>query len=103
MKHLKFLTLLFLGLTLDICAQNSSTKGEIILYEPGFPFIFELNQGESQVITRSYQGKTIKRTISLESIKPFTETNLWFNDGVTANYYQVNVGLNVSGKKAILH
>ncbi len=104
MKQLKLLTLLFFCVIWGITAQNKSDEGIIILDQPGFPFIFELNQGESQTITRTYRGQTIKRKITLVSVKPLTETNLWFNDGLTnKDYFQVNVGLNVSGTNVVVH
>ena len=76
----------------------------IILDQPGFPFIFELNQGESQNIIRSYNGKTIERTLKVNSIKTFMETNNWFNDSLgKKNYYQADVELDVSGQIVTLH
>ena len=46
---------------------------------PGYPFVFELNVGESQAVTRSYHGRTLHRSIKLISVKHFTEPNLWFS------------------------
>ncbi len=104
MKQLNFLTIFLFAVIWSLSAQNKTMEEVIVLDQPGFPFIFELNQGESLAISRSYQGKTIKRTITLESVKAFTESNLWFDDGVTdKDYYQADFGLNVSGTRVVLH
>lgn len=76
----------------------------IILDQPGYPFIFELDPGESQNVIRNYNGKTIKNTIKLISFKPFMETNYWFNDSLgKKNYYQTDVELDISGQVVTLH
>jgi hypothetical protein len=102
MEKLLLLIILFFCLLTGISSKNN--KGTVILDHPGFPYIFELNQGESQTIIRSYGGKSVKKTITLKSIKTFMEPNLWFTDENTPmNYYQADVTLNVSDKEVILH
>jgi murein DD-endopeptidase MepM/ murein hydrolase activator NlpD len=104
MNQLRIFILLVFCTVSGIAAQNPPAESVIVLDQPGFPFIFELNQGESQTISRTYQGKTLKRTVTLESIKPITETNLWFDDGTTGkDYFQVDLGVKVSGTKATIH
>jgi murein DD-endopeptidase MepM/ murein hydrolase activator NlpD len=85
------------------CTRRLPNEG-IILDQPGFPFIFELNQGESQKIIRSYNGKKIERTVKVNSIRTFMETNNWFSDSLgKKNYYQADVELDVSGQIVTLH
>lgn len=104
MKHLKLLILSLFGIFYGLSAQVRSSKELIILDQPGYPFIFELNQGESQTVLRSYKGKTTRRIIKLVSFKPYMETNYWFPDSLgKKNYYQAEVNLDVSGRKVTLY
>ncbi len=104
MKQFNILILFLFAVNWSLSAQDKTKEEVIVLDRPGFPFIFELNRGESQTLSRSYNGKTIKRTITLKSVKCFTESNLWFDDGVTdKDYYQADIGLKVSGTSAVLH
>lgn len=104
MKHLKILILFFLALFSGISCKEQPSEGLIILDQPGYPFIFEMNPGESQKIVRSYKGIDVERTVKVNSIKSFMETNYWFNDSLgKKNYYQADVELDVSGKVVTLH
>lgn len=76
----------------------------ILLDEPGFPFMFELNQGENQVVTRSYQGKTIKKEIKLIAYKAYSEPNYWFSEPLEpVDYYQFQVDIEVDGRPLKLY
>ena len=104
MKHLKTLIACLFSILCLLNATGQLRQETVILDEPGFPFIFELNPGESQSITRSYKGKTLKRVITLNSVKTLLEPNYWFNDSlIIQNYYQADVELNISGKQVTLH
>ena len=104
MKNLKLLILTIFGAILVLSAQKKPSADGIILDQPGFPFIFELNQGESQKIIRSYNGKKIERNVKVNSIRTFMETNNWFSDSLgKKNYYQADVELDVSGQIVTLH
>jgi murein DD-endopeptidase MepM/ murein hydrolase activator NlpD len=79
-------------------------KEVTLLDQPGFPFMFELNPGESQVVTRSYQGKTIRKKIKLIAVHAFSEPNYWFPDTMEQmDYYQFIVDLEIAGKPVSLY
>jgi len=79
-------------------------KEVILIDEPGFPFMFELNPNENLVVTRSYQGKTIKKKIKLIAIHTFSEPNYWFPDTMDQiDYYQFLVDLEVDDKPISLY
>ncbi len=104
MKKIKILVL-FLGVIFrGLPAQNQASDGIIILDRSEFPFIFELNTGESQMIRRSYQGKAIERVIKLLGFEAFSEPNYWFTDPLSQlDYYQFRVDLEVSGERVSLY
>ena len=62
MKYSKSLILPFIILLIIISCNIRPSEEVIILDQPGYPFIFELNPGEIQNVIRNYNGKTIKRT-----------------------------------------
>lgn len=104
MKYSKSLILTSISFLMAISCNVRPSDEVIILDQPGYPFIFELDPGESQNVIRSYNGKTIKSYIKLNSSKSFMETNYWFNDSLgKQNYYQTNVELDISGQVVILH
>lgn len=90
-----------------ICLKVASQHQEkvIILDKPGFPLTFELNTGESQIITRSYKGREIKKEIGLISVQAFSELNHWFPDTIEQfDYYQFQINLEIESKfLSILH
>lgn len=104
MKNIKRTILIVIITSIGFSARNQPLEGLVILDRPGFPFIFELNQGESQVVKRSYQGKTVERTIKLMGFEAFSETNYWFSDPLPPlDYYQFKIDLEVSGEQATLY
>lgn len=71
---------------------------------PGYPYVFELNQGDSAVINRDYLGQSIQRTITLDSVHLFFENNPWFPDSLgRKNIYKAAVMVRVSGKPVTLY
>ena len=79
-------------------------KEVILLDKPGFPFMFELNPGESQVFIHSYQGRTINKKIKLTAVHDFSEPNYWFPETMEQiDYYQFLVDLEVDGKPISLY
>jgi hypothetical protein len=105
MKKIQLL-ILFVGVIFrGLQGQNQPSEGAIILDRPGFPFIFELNTGESCLINRSYNGTTVGRRIKLLGFQAYSEPNYWFTDPVPpSDYYQFRVDLDVSGEKiSIFH
>lgn len=98
--------MMLLGMLYFICvcevkAQNSHAR--IVMDIPGYPHIFELNEGESHSIKRSYLNKTLARTIKVISIKHFTEPNFWFSgDLLPKNYSKAEILLDISGKRVTL-
>ena len=103
MRYFKILsTVLFLiSCCRDVTVQ--SQQSSVILNEPGFPYIFELDPGESHVVTRSYKGKSIEKEIKLTSVEAFTEPNYWFTGPLPpSNYYQFLVELEIGGEPATL-
>ncbi|GEM_PF-860891 len=106
-KKIQFCISFFVILTVCYSALSSQeliNKGSIILNEKGYPFIFELNPGESQTVTRTWKEKTITREIKLISVKLFREPNLWFDNSIsTFNYYAADVLVEISGKPATIH
>ncbi|MCK4699238.1 MAG: hypothetical protein KAT38_02850, partial [Bacteroidales bacterium] len=103
MKHSKILITCLFSILCFLDTTGQPRQETFILDEPGFPFIFELNSGESQLITRSYKGKTIEKIIKLDSIRLFTEPNYWFRKPLLQqNYYKARVDLEISGKAVVL-
>lgn len=76
----------------------NADEGKIILNQPQFPFIFELNTGESLTIDRTYKKTTLQRTIKLISFTPLYEPNYWFKDTHPVNFYKFIVKIEVDGK-----
>lgn len=93
----------FLVLCLLSPAVAQTRQGRVVMNMPGYPFVFELNVGESQAVTRSYHGRTLHRSIKLISVKHFTEPNLWFaGKFAPENYCRAEVTLDVSGTTVTL-
>lgn len=75
-----------------------SEKASIIMNIPGYPLVFELNNGDSIIIDRTYNNKNITRTIYLKSYRLFKEYNSWFPDSLgKSNFYKAEVDIIVSG------
>ena len=90
---LSIIAVIYLGPFEAINAKD----GKIILNQPQFPFIFELNIGEKQTIDRTYKNTTLQKTIKLISFTPFYEPNYWFKETHPVNFYQFNVEIEVDG------
>jgi murein DD-endopeptidase MepM/ murein hydrolase activator NlpD len=81
-----------------------SNNGVIILNEPGWPLVFDLDPGENQQISRRYKNTEVKTDIRLISIKPFIEPNYWFPDSLERfNYYQYEVRIKIGNKNVLLY
>jgi murein DD-endopeptidase MepM/ murein hydrolase activator NlpD len=97
-------SLVFLILILGasrLAAQTS--RDRVVMDLPGYPLVIELNRGETYLLKRSYDGKTIDRSIKVVSIKHFLEPNLWFSGKFPPeNYSRAEVVLEVSGKRVTL-
>ncbi len=104
MKFSKSLILTSISILIAISCAVRPSEEVIILNQSGYPFIFELNPGESQKIIRSYKGISADRIIKVNSVKSIMETNFWFHDSLgKKNYYQADVELDVSGTVVTLH
>jgi hypothetical protein len=104
MRNCKKLILLLIAICVELSAQNQQSEGLVILDRLDFPFIFELDTGESQIVKRNYQGATVERTIKLIGFEAFSETNYWFSDPLPPmDYYQFKVDLEVSGERVALY
>lgn len=104
-KHFYISFLIILTVCYSILSSQALiNQGSIILNEKGYPFIFELNPGESQTVTRTWKEKTITREIKLVSVKLYREPNLWFDDSISSfDFYSADVLVEISGKPAIVH
>lgn len=93
-------TLFFMG----VCeAGAQGAEGRIVMDIPGYPLVFELNEGETHFIKRSYRNEQVERSIKVVSVKHFTEPNLWFSgDLAPENYSSAEVVLEVSGERLTL-
>ncbi|OFX41590.1 MAG: hypothetical protein A2X04_16810 [Bacteroidetes bacterium GWF2_41_9] len=77
--------------------SSVSEQPAIVMDIPGYPFVFELNKGDSILIDRTYNSKRIFRTVYLKEIRLFSEYNSWFPDSTgKANYYKAEVDIIVS-------
>jgi murein DD-endopeptidase MepM/ murein hydrolase activator NlpD len=101
--------LLLLSAILSGCLPQTSPQetppdaGRVILDTPGFPYVFELNSGESHTISRRFDGGEITRTLQVLSVRTFTEPNLWFSRPLAPeNYSRAEVAVRVSGKDTVL-
>src|SRR5450759_4500913 len=100
MKHFKILITFLLLISYYLNVIGQPQQKTVILDEPGFPYVFELDPGESQVIKLSYSGTVIEKEIKLDSVQAFIESNYWFNDKLLPfSYYQFIVELEVGGKQ----
>ena len=101
---MKNLNILAIFLFYCFIVMGQPQKEVILLDQPGFPFMFELNPGESQLVTHSYQGNTIRKNIKLIAVHAFSEPNYWFPDTMEQkDYYQFIVDLEVNGKPISLY
>jgi murein DD-endopeptidase MepM/ murein hydrolase activator NlpD len=88
----------------NFIAAGQPPKEIIILDEPGFPFIFEIDPGDNQIVERSYKGKKVKQKIELTSVQAFSENNYWFKNSLEqSNYYQFQVNLKIGRKLVSLY
>jgi hypothetical protein len=75
----------------------------IIMNIPGYPLVFDLNNGDSILIDRTYGNNRVSRTLLLKGVRLFSENNNWFPDSVGKwNYYKAEVDIIVSGKASVL-
>src|SRR3546814_11306010 len=102
MKKMNIFILLTLFLFPDASnGKIQSDEGRIIMDISGYPIVFELNEGESQTVTRSYQGKAVSRTISIIAITHYHEPNLWFSQRAEQkNYIKAEIEVDISGIRA---
>jgi len=84
----------------SVSKQNSVyEQSGVVMNLPGYPFVFELNKGDSMVIDRRFKNKRITRTLILKEVRLFTEHNNWIPDSLgRCNYYKAEVDIMVSGK-----
>ena len=97
--------LIFCALALAGAAEVNAqaSGGRVVMDIPGYPVVFELNEGEDHTISRSYKGRSVERTIRLISVKHFAEDNLWFSGDLgSENYSKAEVVIEVSGKRVTL-
>jgi hypothetical protein len=74
-----------------------------IMKMPGYPVVFDLNEGESFEFSGAYEGENIKKTVKLLSVKHIYEPNDWFQDSIPSkNLQEAIVEVEVSGIKATL-
>jgi hypothetical protein len=79
-------------------------KPVIIMNIPGYPFVFELNKGDSILISRTFKDKNITRYIKLKDFRLFREYNSWFPDSLgKSDYYKAEVDLLISGRAYTLN
>lgn len=98
MGNYRFLKILLFLFTLNFSVTGQPGQKDVILDKPGFPLVFELDTGESLIITRSHDARKIKKEIKLISLHAFTEPNCWFSDTpVPFNYYQFEVNMEIDG------
>jgi murein DD-endopeptidase MepM/ murein hydrolase activator NlpD len=69
---------------------------------PEYPYVFELNAGESHQVHVPKKGTKLVRTIKLISVTPYFEPNYWLPDSVAKHYQKAEVVIDVSGKKTTL-
>src|SRR3990172_2875761 len=56
---------------------------------PGYPYVFELNVGDSIQIDREFEGYQVSRILLVKEVHLFTENNTWFPDSLgKCNYYK---------------
>jgi murein DD-endopeptidase MepM/ murein hydrolase activator NlpD len=99
MKTIKalFIIAFLFGSTLN-SKSTPKNDGKVILNKPGYPYIFELNIGETHIFKKIDQFNEVQKKIKLISVKPFTEKNYWFKDlELDHNFYQFKVKLEVDG------
>jgi murein DD-endopeptidase MepM/ murein hydrolase activator NlpD len=93
-----FLLLIFFTLPGKGFSQSDSST---ILNVPGYPYMFELDPGETKLVALELNGKKITRNIKLISVKAFLEPNYWFRNN-PETYSKAEVEVEVSGKKTTL-
>jgi murein DD-endopeptidase MepM/ murein hydrolase activator NlpD len=78
--------------------NQAREKPEVIMNITGYPFVFELNKGDSILIDRTYNYNHITRTIKLIDYRLFKEFNGWFPDSLgKSDFYKGEVDVMVSG------
>jgi hypothetical protein len=94
-------------LTIAVLYSSFSMPGNIQIREdpaiimniPGYPFVFELNKGDSIFIDRIYGNKHIKKSVKLTDFRLFSEYNSWFPDSLgKSDFYKAEVDVMVSGR-----
>ncbi|WP_372947273.1 PKD domain-containing protein [Mariniphaga sp.] len=92
-----FIIVFLFGFVLNTKSKPKD-EGIVVLNKPGYPYIFELNIGETHVFKRIDKLNDVQKKIKLISVEPFIEKNYWFKDiGLDYNFYQFKVKLEVDG------
>ncbi|MCK4628739.1 MAG: peptidoglycan DD-metalloendopeptidase family protein, partial [Sedimentisphaerales bacterium] len=82
---------------------ETSASDRVILNQPGWPTIFELNLGDSYALRRNIDGKTIERVVKLISVTDYWEPDYWIkNNPRRRTLRKAEVVVDVSGVKATL-
>lgn len=82
---------------------ETSAPARVILNQPGWPTIFELNIGDSYTLRRNIDGKTIERVIKLISVTEYWEPDYWIkNNPQRRTLRKAEVVVEISGAKVTL-
>lgn len=107
LKVTKIMVPFVLPVLIAVLYSSFSIPGEIqareepviIMDIPGYPFVFELNRGDSIIIDRIYKNNHITKIIKLTGFRLFSEYNSWFPDSLgKSDFYKAEVDVMVSGR-----